>query len=234
MSYKKLRIQKPCSQPLMETSSVTNEKYCNSCKHTVHDFTEMSTPELVAMLQSGKYSCGIFDKEQLGTLYYVQDETRSKRKKYWNGIAAAIVAGTLQLSSAYSQSPVRTHKLYNRNLAFDKFQPESSPVVTEQEQTVVKKEKFEFTVLDEETHAPMAYAKVVMMGISGQTDEHGKISYDFIYSPDTIVKFVAELSYYKYEDKHIRLQLQACHKKMTVLYMHKKKHNTREVVYGYF
>jgi hypothetical protein len=234
MAYKTLNIEKPCSQPLVEISALGTEKYCHSCKHTVHDFSEMSTPELVAVLQSGKHRCGIFDKEQLGTLYYVQDEARSKRKKYWSGIAAAIVAGTLQLSSTYSQSPVRTHPLYNRDLAFDKCQTESSPVVTEQDQAVAKKEKFEFTVLDEETHTPMAYAKVVMMGISGQTDEQGKISYTFIYSPDTVVKFVAELSSYKYEDKHIKLQLQACYKKMTVLYIRKQKHNTREVVYGLY
>jgi hypothetical protein len=104
-----------------------------------------------------------------------------------------------------------------------------------QEDEKRKKEKFEFQVLDGETKQPLPYAKVVMMGISGQTDAEGKISYDFEYQEDTMVTFFAELSSYRYKDENVKLRLQNCYRRLTVLYMKKEKANRqREIILGLY
>ena len=62
----KIEIPKPCTVPLSDMTPVTGGKYCDSCAHTVMDFSGWSKERIQAYFKNntGK-TCGIFTEDQL-------------------------------------------------------------------------------------------------------------------------------------------------------------------------
>ena len=230
--HKKLEIKNPCSQNWDEMTPKGKGKHCNSCNKVILDFTEMNDVDLVKMLQSGKYSCGLFTKQQMGTRY-LEKEKNLSRKRYWSAIAASIVAGTLQLTSSYGQTqiPVRQNApVVNRSTAEKLFENKNEPKNS-------NIEKFSFRVVDSENKQPLAHVGIEMMGMFGITDSLGRVDFQIEYEEGESITFISNLYLYKYEEEKIRLNLKNCFQKLTVLYMKRKKekNNNREnFVLGYF
>ncbi len=106
MEYKRLSIPNPCSENWEQMKNDNAGRHCDSCKTVVVDFSEMSDKELIRVLQMNKFHCCRVSQDQLDRLYTLKPQ-RSDRSKYWMTIAASLVAGLLQVSTSYSQSPVR-------------------------------------------------------------------------------------------------------------------------------
>ncbi len=232
MKTKTLHIQNPCNQNWDEMSLLGNGRYCGSCNHVIHDFSDMSNNELLQMLQSGQHSCGRFDKKQMG-LMYVLGQKKRETKKYWNSVAAAIIAGMLQVSVGYSQTPSNHQPLLPRNFLF-KGDVQTTTSNQETDQTTTK-QKFSFRVVDSETKKPLPSVHIEIMGLSGYTDSLGRIDFSLEYDPEVRTRVFLNLLAAKYEDQKAETTLQACINKLTILYMRKKKtHENREYVVGFF
>lgn len=104
---KQITIPNPCNEDWNSMHAKEAGRLCAKCETVVVDFSILSDDELIHHIRSGKYHCGRFNEEQLEAVYYIRDEEQ-KRKKYWSSIAAAIVAGMLQLSTSYAQTPQLT------------------------------------------------------------------------------------------------------------------------------
>lgn len=61
-------VRQPCAENYDAMNSVEGGKFCGSCQHVVHDFTDWKQEDIVQFLkaQNGKV-CGHFRNEQLGT-----------------------------------------------------------------------------------------------------------------------------------------------------------------------
>ena len=101
----KISIPNPCSQNWAGMPQVNNAKFCDKCKHVIHDFTQMNDDELFRfMKRSPVIPCGRFHKEQLGR------EILPKHKKLAifnkiNKIAATLITiFSLKASPAFSLS----------------------------------------------------------------------------------------------------------------------------------
>lgn len=230
MAYKQLNIQNPCSQKWEEMPLIDHGRHCNKCNHTIRDFSEMNNHELLEMLQSGKYSCGRFGKQQMGTLYFV-NEKKQERKRYWASIAAAIVAGTLQVSIAYSQTPNNNPAIIPGSSLILKGD-KTEPVKNDNQKSVTKSEKLSFRVVDSKTKHPLPYVQIELMGMTGTTDSLGRIDFEINYNENARTNFYAHLIVSNYEEERIKLSLKACLKKLNVLYMRKKENEENLLILG--
>ncbi len=248
MADKKLDIKKPCSQKWDEMTPLGDARYCNSCNHIIHDFSNMSNQELLQMLQSGKYSCGMFDQKQMGMIYQVQ-QVQQASKKYWNAIAAAIVAGMLQVSTGYSQTPGQSNILMPKSQSILRVGTENR-VNTEQlipttekatvnavnadtaKSTVTQKSKFSFRLVDADTKKPLQYVKVEVMGFSGFTDSLGRIDFELEYNTENGSRVFIQSALHEYEDQTTETHLEICLNKLTVIYLRKKKKEERYMILG--
>lgn len=233
MPYKKLEISNPCTQNWDKMPLMSQGRYCGSCKHIIHDFSEMNTSELLQMLQTGKYSCGRFDKIQMGTFYLVREKS-IERKKYWSALAAAIISGILQVSVSYSQTPNKPI-LVQKKMSMTIALPQQLSKNTESDKPSIEKQKFSFRVVDSETKKPLQYIQIELMGLYGITDSAGRVDFELNYDPAINTKFIASLFSVKYEDKKVKMTLKACYNKLTVIYVRKnKKSKKKEYLLGYF
>lgn len=219
--YKKLDIKNPCTQKWDEMQPMGTGRHCGSCNHVIHDFSKMNNNELLQMLQSGKYSCGMFTKDQMGMLYMEKGRT-SGRKKYWSALAASIIAGTLQLTVSYAQSPIRrNHAIVDDRLLGKDPQEKTETTIPEKE--TVKKEKFSFLVVDAETNGPLKFAQVEMMNHVAYTDSLGRVDFEFEYQEGQRMPFVVRSYLYTYEEKKMHLNLFNCFKKLTTIRLKTEK-----------
>lgn len=62
----KLHVKRPCAENTDNMQPTADGLYCQSCKHLVHDFRDMSTEQIITFIQSrnGEKVCGIFQPEQ--------------------------------------------------------------------------------------------------------------------------------------------------------------------------
>lgn len=91
-------VKQPCSENYDAMTSVSNGKFCNSCKHVVQDFTEMSNQQIIDVLQvhNGKV-CGMFNDEQL-----------APSRKRWTTVLKVSVLAALALW--FSKSDLKAQK----------------------------------------------------------------------------------------------------------------------------
>jgi hypothetical protein len=224
--YKKLEIKNPCTQNWDDMNPLGTGKHCSSCNKVIHDFTNMDNNEHLSMLQSGKYSCGMFTKDQMGTIYLEKEKTNN-RKKYWATIVASLLAGTLQLTVSYGQSPLRKNgAIVNDRLLEKNPQEKITTTVTKIEKE--KKQLFSFRIVDSETKQPLNNVQIEVMGITAHTDSLGRVDYEFEYKEGESVTFISLLYLNGYNEKRIKLNLNTCFKKLTILYMDKKKKQDKE------
>lgn len=234
MITKKLEIKNPCGQDWNEMKPMQQGRYCGSCNHIIHDFSEMPNDELLQMLKSGKHSCGRFVKEQMGLVYSVQ--TPVDRKKYWAGIAAAIIAGMLQVNIGYSQTPTKLSKLFPRSIAFAKGNEEKPNANTQEtKDTLVKKEKISFRIVDSDTKKPLSNVRVEMNGLIGTTDDLGRIDFELDSEESSNSRLSIKLFQSSYENQTLNKDITNCLNKLNILSMRRKKVNQdREFTLGYF
>ncbi len=226
--YKKLEIKNPCTQNWDEMKPLENGKHCSSCNHVIHDFSEMNDSELLTILQSGKYRCGMFTKDQMGTMY-LEKEKSSNRKKYWNAIAASIVAGTLQLTMGYGQvqTPIRKNApILDRSTMEKFFEDKTEPTIPGVEK--VQKEKFSFIVVDSKTKQPLGNTQVEMMGITSHTDSLGRVDFKFEYKEGNRIPVIATIYLYSFGEAKQKLNLYDCFKKLTFLSLKPKRQNKKD------
>lgn len=232
MPFKKLEIKKPCSQNWDEMTAMSHGRHCNSCNHVVHDFSEMTNDELVQVLQSGKYSCGRFEKNQLGLMY--QPKTNNvDRKKYWNSIAAGIVGGILQISVGFTQAPIVKKELIigtqtNRCIDCDAL---SSSKHTNEEP---RKLSIDFKILDSETKEPIPYTYIKLFGTTYRTDSIGKVSIKMEANTDVYTELTLNIESNGYRSKTKRIQLINC-VGVTHIYLRKIPQNkNKEYIMGFY
>jgi hypothetical protein len=232
MAYKILDIKKPCNQQWEEMQPHVEGKHCGICNHVIRDFSDMNDNELIQVLQNGKYSCGRFDKVQMGTMYYVEEQKKEK-KKYWNSIAAAIVAGVLQISTGYTQAPVipRVKVPYpQHNLRLDDGSTSSLPA--ESAQTQSTQLKIDFIVLNKSTKKAIPYAYIEIAGKYVMADSLGRVSFELEANTDLNTTLVINISHRGYEHGTKRMKVLNC-TSVTPLYLRKKaKNKKREYIVG--
>lgn len=206
MPYKKLSIPDPCQQKWHHMKKDGEGRHCQSCNTTIVDFSDLSDEELISTLQSGKYHCGRFHEDQMGIMYYME-EKRKERKRYWNSIAAAIVAGVLQVSSGFGQTDTKpqNQKLYPRSMAFDKYfqndnQTQTTPQPKENENEEIK-DKVTFVFKNKRYNSPISglTIKIKELNFSGTSNGQGEISFDLLPSikQDQIITVEIEANIYK-------------------------------------
>ena len=225
--YKKLEIKNPCTQSWDHMKPMGTGRHCNSCNKVIHDFTNMNDQELLSMLQSGKYSCGMFTKDQMGTIYLEKEKTTG-RKKYWATIAASILAGTLQLTVSYGQSPIRKNGAIVNDRLLEKNPQVKTTTVPQLEKEM--KEKFSFRIVDSETKQPLSDVQIEIMGITAHTDSLGRVDYKFEYKEGESIPIISSMYLNGYNEERVKLNLNTCYKKLTILYMEKKKRQKKELL----
>lgn len=231
MALKKLDIKKPCSQNWDEMTPMPQGRFCGSCSHVIHDFSELANDELLSILQSGKYSCGRFEKKQMGFLY-LSKENNSDRKKYWNSIAAAIVAGVLQISIGYTQAPVVKKQLIigtqtNRCIDCD----DASSTKLEEES---RKLTIDFKILDSKSKKPIPYAYIQLFGRYAKADSVGRVSFKVEANVDVYTELVLNIDADTYTSTSKRIQLIDC-VGVTHIYLSKATANkNKEYILGFF
>ncbi len=104
-------IRKPCSENYDEMTSVHGGKFCDSCKHVVHDFTAMSNQQIIGVIEShnGKV-CGMFDNEQL-----------APSRKRWSTVlkVSVFAAVALWFSKSDLKAQKQTDVVQNTNTISD-------------------------------------------------------------------------------------------------------------------
>lgn len=101
----KISIPNPCTQNWAGMPEVNNARFCNTCKHIIHDFTQMNDDELFRFIkQSPVIPCGRFHKEQLERAILPEHKRPAIFNKL-NKIAATLITiFSLKSSSSLSLS----------------------------------------------------------------------------------------------------------------------------------
>jgi len=102
---KTFSINNPCSENWNSMTAKEQGRYCSACSTAVADFTTMSEEEIIDSLMSKKYKCCRVYPEQLKTYDIIP-----QRKKYWNTLAASVIAGLITLSTSQAQKPFTLQK----------------------------------------------------------------------------------------------------------------------------
>lgn len=206
MPYKKLSIPDPCQQKWHHMKKDGEGRHCESCNTTIVDFSDLSDEELISVLQTGKYHCGRFHEDQMEIMFYM-DEKRKERKRYWNSVAAAIVAGVLQMTTSFSQTDTQPYKqkLYSRSLAIEKYFPGDSEANTtpqpKEKEKEEEKDKVTFVFKNKRYNSPISGVtiKIKELSFSGTSNGQGEISFDLLPSikQDQIITVEIEANIYK-------------------------------------
>ncbi len=231
MPYKKLTIPDPCQQKWNHMETFNEGRHCKSCNTTIVDFSDLSNEELIDLLQTGKYHCGRFHEDQMGIMVYME-EKRKERKKYWNSIAAAIVAGVLQVSTSFAQTDTKpqSQKLYPRSLATEKYfveESESNPPPKVEE---VKKDKVTFVFMNKKYQNLMGSVTISIkeLSFSGTSNKQGEIVIELSPSikQDQIITVEIQANVYKtkrgkrgYHGKTLFLELEKLINDEKVIYI---------------
>ncbi len=102
-----ISIPKPCHENWENMAPIEKGRFCASCKKNVHDFTNSSDREIVAILKSEKSVCGHVRIDQLNRDLIIPTEKRN----FWLAASAAIISfiGT-GTNEALAQEPVKTEQ----------------------------------------------------------------------------------------------------------------------------
>jgi hypothetical protein len=229
MPYHKLSIPQPCQQNWDHMAPVNQGRHCGACSQVIVDFSALSNQELITVLQTQKPHCGRFNEDQMGTLFYIGEQKR-ERKKYWSSIAAAIVAGVLQLSAGYGQQPKYTQKLFSRYLATGKFPLDPSGTETKR---MEEKKLVNIMVQNSEWQIGVGGIKIFIdgLGIEGITDHGGSFMFELpddinlhkkvtirLENPGHIIKFAKG-----YSQKNLRVQLKDLVNQTKIILLQGKK-----------
>lgn len=252
MAYKKLSISEPCKQQWNEMPPTGEGRHCKSCNTTIIDFSDYSDEKLIQVLQSGKYHCGRFSIEQMGIMYYLQEKNKG-RKIYWNSIAAAIVAGVLQISSGFSQTDQEQQKskLYSRSIAFDKFFTDTNTpaekVDSSASKNEIEKNKIVFKFQNEKNKTPVKNVSIHIkeLNFTGTSNEEGEITLELNPKTNTeqviSVKIEGTLVHIKgrgnkgYREKTLYLELNKLINEEKTVYLrvlsgHQRKRNKKYIM----
>lgn len=96
----------PCDEKWNEMTSKSNGRFCDSCSKTVVDFTSLSDPKVLGLLErSSDQLCGRFRRDQLDDLNRILNRPR-KSSSSWKAAAVAILGTSLSVSqNVAAQSP---------------------------------------------------------------------------------------------------------------------------------
>lgn len=225
---KKLEIKTPCNQSWDEMPVLGEGRYCQSCNHIIMDFSDLSNEELLQILQSGKYSCGRFDKRQMGLVYEFKPE-RKPSSIYWKGIAAAIVAGTIQLTVMQAQQP-HTHKLYPKSYVGIKGDTEVPNV-----ETSLKTDSLIFRIMDDFSHYPIENAVIKIGKTAIRSDVNGRAILQLDTAIDSTAILHITVSKKEYKTFHLQISLLNNGGKQIRINMRKiNAHKNREYMLGFY
>lgn len=226
---KSLHIHKPCNQQWNDMLPLGSGRFCGSCNHIIQDFSDLSNEELIAILQSGQHQCGRFDKKQMGLIYEWKKEKTGK-VLYWKGIAAAIVAGTIQLSLVNAQQPIKP-KLYPKSYTTIKGDEPQSII----DSTFNKSRKIQINVMDDETGKPLQHAKVFIDGKEYFTNDKGIVFIKLLINQDTLSAIYVSVSKRAYLDENRKLSKKDIKAAESTFYLRPKNPNkNREYIMGFY
>jgi len=230
MGFKTLQIKNPCNQNWAEMPVQGIGRHCGKCDHIIHDFSEMTPTELIDVLQSGKYKCGQFDADQMGTMYYI-NEKQKERKKYWAAIAAALVAGFFQVSNTYSQQDTHVRKpMTVRKEHLLKYP--TDPSNGKEQITGKRDEKFMLKILDASDKQGLGYMHVQVGDQYFSSTLEGNVELTLPFDPNESKSVKLTITGWGYHNKTVVLNLNQFYGKVKSIFLRKKKKQDRTMVLG--
>jgi len=104
----KITVPNPCHESWNDMTPEGPGRFCDSCRHTVIDFTRMSDTEVANTLKKHKTGCGWFLETQLDRELAI----RKEKNALWAAAGAAAVAflslGTNEVQAQQSQKTEQT------------------------------------------------------------------------------------------------------------------------------
>ena len=92
-----IKVAKPCQEDWNNFHQTNNGGFCQSCQKEVIDFSQISSEEIVAVLQNNPNSCGRFRSDQLGTLPLPQ--TKFALLRPFKAAASWLIASALFMAN---------------------------------------------------------------------------------------------------------------------------------------
>jgi hypothetical protein len=121
-TFKKINIDKPCTENWNEMQSQGANKFCQQCSTIIIDFSKMSDKEVIDFLEQRKYqqTCGKFEAKRLEKLNNQLSLNRSKRSLIKPILTAAILTtATLSATAQEYNKPVSTYKIIQHQINSD-------------------------------------------------------------------------------------------------------------------
>ena len=175
-----LSLDKPCTQSWPEMTPVQRTphgdergRYCDSCRKSVIDFTNMTDNELLEFIRkNGEGFCGMFRASQLNRPF-VETKLNGKSSRLNSFLAGLTIAGaTGSLGAQTTTTPT-----YTPVVVIDEKHPTGAVCIRQQKPTTDTSDLVvHITVMDTTNNEPMPFAVVYIPGTSlgVQTDTAGK------------------------------------------------------------
>jgi|JI10StandDraft_1071094.scaffolds.fasta_scaffold184057_3 hypothetical protein len=110
-SYK-ITVKNSCEEDWKRMIPDACGRYCNSCSNLVHDYTNLSTSEIIKSLESSsEQKCGRFRADQLNKEFYIENQNNIKRKSLKYFLSLFIVS--LQAKNVSGQTNDSTKNQIN-------------------------------------------------------------------------------------------------------------------------
>lgn len=109
---KNIKVDYLCSQPFWNFTKKSREEFCKVCRHSITDFSDLSTDEILDKLKNAKgKTCGTFYPDQ----FIINEQTRRSPPVYQLVFASAFTFLVSTFSSRAQQvisEPVKTEQHY--------------------------------------------------------------------------------------------------------------------------
>ncbi len=196
-----ISIPKPCSENWETMTTLDKSKFCASCQKCVTDFTQYSDREIAAMLNTrNKEVCGRFTKQQLDTVYSINNQSKSSWISFYTLFSAASIIPIYKAIKLDTIHPLELN-----------FQPVPFKVkIAEEKKTdSIPSSSFLISgrVIDESTSEGLMGAPINIKGtlIGAIADMDGKFSFEIppeYYKDSTMIVF----SFIGYESTTLSLR----------------------------